>query len=377
MKSQIRLSPVSLASAIALLTTSGFAQTAPAATPAAGPYKVLSTTQFMGTGGIDYVNVDSANRKVYVARGTDMQIYDLDTLKLAATLPIGRAHGAAIDPASNQAFCTTKPITMVDTKALKVIKTITVDGSPDGAFFEPLNEQAYILSHGQPNVTVINGKDGTVAGTIDLGGAPEQGASDGKGKVYIDIEDGNNVAVVDTKAMKVLAHYDLGDKGGQPAGLALDAKNGIIFSYCRTTQSCVIVNAADGKIITSLPTGNGCDSAWFNPATMEAFSSQGDGTLTVIKENSPTDFVVEQTVQTKTGAKTSALDTKTNDVILICTERAPTPATPAASAAATPPAAAAPAASAPTAGSGRRGGGRGGRGGNTGPGNLDLIVVGK
>ena len=167
---------------------------------------------------------------------------------------------------------------------------------------------------------MINAADGSVAGTIDLGGAPEQAASDGQGRVYIDIEDKDNVAVIDANTLKVTAHYDLGGKGGGPAGLALDAKNHILFAACHNPQTMVVLSAGDGKIITSLPIGNGVDGAGFNPNTMEAFSSQRDGTLTIVKENSPDSFEVEQNVQTKPGAKTCTLDTKTNQIYLITAE---------------------------------------------------------
>lgn len=125
--------------------------------------------------------------------------------------------------------------------------------------------------------------------------------------------------------MKVTAHYNLGGKGGTPAGLALDVKNHVLFAFCRRPQTAVVLNADDGKVLATLPIGNGVDAGSFNPATMEAFSSQRDGTLTVIKEKGPTEFEVEQTVQTKPGAKTSTLDTKTNHIFLITAEQAPPP----------------------------------------------------
>jgi DNA-binding beta-propeller fold protein YncE len=161
-------------------------------------------------------------------------------------------------------------------------------------------------------------------GTIDLGGAPEQAASDGKGHLYVDIEDKNNVAVVDTNTMQVTAHYDLGDNK-TPAGLAFDVKNGILFVECRNPAVSVVMNARDGKIITTLPIGTGVDGAGFMPETGEAFSSQGDGTLTVIKETSPTTFEVEQTVKTMPSAKTITIDSKTKRVLLIAAEFGPAP----------------------------------------------------
>ncbi|MEO7145160.1 MAG: hypothetical protein ABI165_16810, partial [Bryobacteraceae bacterium] len=207
---------------------------------------------------------------------------------------------------------------------------IDVEGGPDGILHDPFNDRVYILSHRAPNATVINASDGSVAGTIDLGGAPEQAVTDGKGRIYVDIEDKHNIAVVDAKTLAVTAHYDLEGKGGGCAGLAMDVKHRILFATCRDPQTMVILNAGDGKIITSLPIGSGTDGAVFNPKTMEAFSSQGDGTLTVVKEKSPTSFVVEQNLQTMPSAKTLTLDSKTNHILLIAAEFAPPPTSPAA-----------------------------------------------
>lgn len=305
----------------AMLTSSGFAQA-----PAAGPYKVLKTVKVGGAGGFDYVQADVEGRRLYIARtgpSPRMTVYNLDTLEPVGEVPTTNLHGAAIDPKTNHGFATSKPITMFDTKTLQVIKTIDVQGNPDGHFFDPFSQRAYILSHVPPHVTAIDTKEGTVAGTVDIGGMPEQAASDGKGHLYIDVEDKDNIAVVDTKTLTVTAHYDVAGKGGTCAGLAMDVKNHILFAACRNPTNMVILNADDGKIITTLPIGGLSDGALFNPNTMEAFSSQGDGTLTIVKENSPTSFVVEQTLPTMMGARTSTLDTKTNRIILIAAEFGP------------------------------------------------------
>lgn len=337
------------------------------------PYKILNTAQLMGSGGIDYVFADNDNRRLYVPRGEQVLVFDLDTLKQAGAIPNARARGVAIDPKSNHAFCSSNPVVMWNAKTLETLKTIPVEGGPDSIIFEPATERIYVFSHRAPNATVIDAKDGSVVGTIDLGGAPEQAASDGKGHLYVAIEDKDNIAVVDVNAMKVTAHYALGGQGGGPAGLGFDAKNHILFAFCHEPQNCVILNAEDGKILASLPIGRGSDGGGFNPKTMEAFSSQGDGTLTIIKETSPTDFAVEQTVQTRPRAKTCTLDTKNDHIVLIATEPAPSPS-PGATAPAAPGAvepktgAAAPAASAPQSG----GGGR-----NSGPNVLDILVVGR
>src|SRR5882724_6929479 len=225
----MRTNSASLASLVALsgfiaLAAGPLAQT----TPAAEAYKIVKTTQTMGTGGIDYVYADNDGRRLYVPRGGEVLVFDMDTLKSAGSIPNARARGAAVDPKSHHGFCSSSPVVMWDTKSLETIKTIAVQGRPDGILFEPLTERIYVFSHSQPNATVIDAKDGSVVGTIDLGGAPEQAASDGGGHLYVDIEDKDNVAVVDVKTLKVTAHYDLGSKGGGPAGLGLDVKNHIL-----------------------------------------------------------------------------------------------------------------------------------------------------
>ncbi len=294
---------------------------------AQGPYKVLKTVKVGGEGGSDYVYADSVGRRLYIPRPAGaagrVTVYDLDTLASAGEIPNVSARGVAVDQKSGHAFATSKPVAMWDAKTLAPIKTIDVQGNPDGILADPFNGRVYILSHSAPNMTVIDAQSGTVVGTVDLGGAPEQAASDGKGKIYVDIEDKDNIAVVDAKTLTVTAHYDVSGKGGTCAGLAMDVKNNVLFASCRKPQNMVVLNAADGKILDALPIGAGSDGAVFNPDTMEAFSSQGDGTLTVVKENSPTSFVVEQNVQTPPRARTLTLDRKTGNIIMIFSEFAP------------------------------------------------------
>jgi DNA-binding beta-propeller fold protein YncE len=342
--------------------------------PAAQPYKIVKSTQTMGTGGIDYVYADNDGDRLYVPRGSEVLVFELETLKSAGAIPNARARGVAVDPQSHHGFCSSSPVVMWDSKTLETIKTIEVQGRPDGIVFEPLTERIYVLSHSQPNATVIDSKDGSVVGTIDLGGAPEQAASDGQGHLYVCLEDKDNIAVVDVKALKVTAHYDIAGKGGGPAGLGFDAKNHILFAMCHDPQTCVVLNADDGKILATVPIGRGTDGGGFNPSTMEAFSSQGDGTLTIIKETSPTSFELDQTVQTKSRAKTCTLDTKRNQIIVITTEPAPAAAT-----ATTPATGSQAAATTPPAGGDQPGGGKKGgkKGGGGGPGMLDILVVGR
>jgi DNA-binding beta-propeller fold protein YncE len=311
--------------AIAFLADAGMAQQA----PAAGPYKILKTAKVGGDGGFDYVFADAVGRRLYVPRSgptARITVFDLDTLEPAGEIPMVNGHGAVVDPKTNHGFVTSKPVVMFDSKTLEVIKKIDVQGNPDGIFFDAFNERVYDLSHEAPHATVIDAKDGSIVGTIDLGGAPEQATSDGKGHLYVDIEDKDSIAVVDAKTLTVTAHYSVAGKGGTCAGLAMDAKNRVLFATCRNPKVMVILNADDGNIITTLPIGTGTDGAVFNPNTMEAFSSHADGTLTVVKENGPTSFVVEQNLETMPSAKTLSLDSKTNRIMLIAAMFDPPPA---------------------------------------------------
>jgi DNA-binding beta-propeller fold protein YncE len=305
-----------------------------------GPYKVIKIQLVGGDGGFDYVTADPDGRNLYVARSGPaghIGVFNLDTLAQVGDIPGTSAHGGAVDTATGHGFATSKPVTMFDAKTFAILKKIDVQGNPDGYLNDAYNHRFYVLSHSVPNITVLDDKDGSVLGTIDIGGAPEQAATDGRGKIYVDIEDKAAIAVIDADAMKMTGKYDLSSKGGGCAGLALDAKNNILFAACRDNRNMVILSAVDGHIITDLPIGNGCDGATFNPATMEAFSSQGDGTLTVIKENSPTSFSVEQIVPTPARAKVLTLDTKTNQILTITAEYGPMPAAPAQPAGAGPP----------------------------------------
>jgi DNA-binding beta-propeller fold protein YncE len=303
-----------------------------------GPYKVLKIQLVGGDGGFDYVTADPDGRNLYVARSGPnghIGVFNLDTLAQVGDIPGTSAHGGAVDTATGHGFATSKPVTMFDAKSFAILKKIDVQGNPDGYLNDAYNHHFYVLSHAAPNITVLDDKDGTVLGTIDIGGAPEQAVTDGRGKIYVDIEDKSAIAVIDANTMKMTGKYDVSSKGGGCAGLALDAKNNILFAACRDNKNMIVLSAVDGHILTDLPIGNGSDGATFNPATMEAFSSQGDGTLTVIKEDSPTSFSVEQTVATPARAKVLTLDSKTNQILTITAEYGPVPAAPPAGAAPT------------------------------------------
>jgi hypothetical protein len=349
--------------AIATFAPMGLAQQA-------GPYKVLKTAKVGGEGAWDYIYADAAGRRLYIPRRgnaatpevqTRLTIYNLDTLETVGEIPGIGGNGAAVDPKSGHGFTSSKPVSMFDTKTMTSIKTIDVGAvQPDGIYFDDFNQRVYVFSHPTKDATVIDAKDGAVLGTIDLGGVPEQAVSDGKGMLYVVMQDAQgSVTAVDAKTMKAVAHYPFGDTG-RCNGLAMDVKNRVLFAACGNSGNppanpakpmMVILSAVDGKILTSVPLAGGSDGAVFNPATMEAFSTHGNGTLTVVKENSPTSFEVEQNLDTMNGARTITFDSKTNHILTMSQERGP--------AAPAPP-----------------GGGRGAQGAVV-PGSFTILVVGK
>ena len=339
---------------ILFLTIAIAAVTGSAQQPAnGGPYKVLKAARVGGEGSWDYLYADAGARRLYIPRRggagpaansanpavpaipTRLTIFNLDTLEPIGQIDGVGGNGTAVDPKSGHGFTSSKPVSMFDTKSMKLIKTIDVgDAAPDGIVFDSFNERVYVLSHPTKNATVIDAKDGRVLGTIDLGGAPEEGIADGKGMLYVVMQDmPGSVTAVDVRTMKATAHYSLGGKGGCN-GLALDAKNHVLFAACRSDTppvdppqpKMVILNATDGDILATLPLAGNSDGAIFNPATMEAYSTHGSGTLTIIKESSPTSFEVEQNLQTMEGARTITFDSKTNHIFTMSDERGPLPA---------------------------------------------------
>jgi DNA-binding beta-propeller fold protein YncE len=310
------------------------------------PYKVLKRVKAGGEGSWDYVYADAAARRLYIPRRRSskdatqasvaerLEVFDLDSLE-----PVGRidgvgGHGAVVDPSSGHGFTSSKPISMFDARTLKAIRTIeTGDASPDGILFDPFNQRVYVLSHPTRSAIVVDSRDGTVVGTIDLGGTPEQAVTDGKGTLYVVMQDQpGSITRVDARTMKATAHYALGSHGSCN-GLALDVRNGLLFAACARADNAdaftmLVLRADTGAIVTRLPLAGASDGAAFNSSTMEVFSTGGNGTLTVIKEKDPVTFQVEQNLATMEGARTITLDTKTNRLFTIADERVPSTGTP-------------------------------------------------
>ena len=341
--------PFALALALALVAPAISAQQ-----PAAdGPYRVLKTARVGGEGGSDYIYADVVGRRLYIPRGgsrafpaTDtsaarpavpgrITVFDLETLAPLGEIPGTGGNGVAVDPTSGHGFSSSKPVSMFDTKTLKLIKTIDVGAAqPDGILFDAYNDRVYVFSHPTKDAIVIDARDGTVFGTIDLGGVPEQGVADGKGTLYVVMQDAEgSVTKVDVNTMKATAHYPFGDKGGCN-GLALDARTRTLFAACARSGNppaqppqpmMVVLSADDGQLLASLPLAGSSDGAAFNPETREAFSSHSNGTMTVVKERTSGSFEVTQTLQTMLGARTLTFDSRTNRILTMSVERGPVP----------------------------------------------------
>jgi DNA-binding beta-propeller fold protein YncE len=295
-----------------------------------GPYHILKTVTVGGEGGFDYIVADSEGRRLYIARSgkTNPRLlaFDLDSLKQAGELDGISAHGAVVDPGNHHGFASSKPLTMFDSTKFTTLKSIAVDGNPDGLSLDAAAHRVYVLSHSAPNITAINTTDGSIVGTVNLDAAVEETKSDGKGHLYVALEDKDAVGVVDANTMTVTARYPLAGQGGTPAGLALNPKTRVLFVACRNPAVMVMMNADTGAILTTLPIGMQNDGVLFNPVTNEILAPTGDGHLTVIKQDGPAHFSVEQTLTTLSGARTIALDRKTGHIFLMTADYGPVPA---------------------------------------------------
>jgi DNA-binding beta-propeller fold protein YncE len=304
----------------ALSSTLALAQS-PSATPGdTGLYHVSQTFQIGGDGAWDYLTVDPDHKLLYVPRSTHTMVLDAQTGKTVADIPgQKRNHGVAIAPDAGRGFITDgtdASVTVFDLKTYAVLGKVKTAEDSDGVIYDPASDKvlvvcgdAGVLIPISPNLDLATGKaDAPVA----LGGKPEFLAADGQGKAYINLVDKDQVAVVDTKAMKVLDKWSTAP-GGSPVGMSMDIAQRRLFIGCRKPQKLIIMNADDGKIMGDLPIGTGVDATKFDG---DIFASCGDGTLTVAHETTPGKFEVLQTVQTPRGARTMGVDTTTHTVYL-------------------------------------------------------------
>ncbi len=294
-----------------------------------GDIKPSSDIHLPGTGGWDYLTVDEATGRLFVSHGTVVQVVDTKTNQLIGTIEnTPGVHGIAIAADLNKGFIScgrTDSVVVFDLKTLKTIGGVAVTGkNPDAIIYDKFASRIYVYNGRSANATVIDAKTNTVAGTIAFDGKPEYSVSDGKGKVYVNIEDKSLIVQINATTLAVEQKWSIAP-GEEPSGLALDNETHRLFSVCGN-KMMVVVNALDGKVITTLPIGDGCDGVMFDPATKRAFSSNGDGTITVVQGEQGDKFSVAGTIKTVSGARTITIDKTTHRLYLPSAEYLPAPA---------------------------------------------------
>jgi len=290
------------------------------ASPGPSGYHIVKTIHLPGTEGWDYLTMDSAARILYISRENHIDAVNVDTGMLVGKVTgLEGTNGLLPVPELGRGFATSEDkseVAIVDLKTLQKIGTVKTGKAPDSFAYEPVTKRVFIMNSAGASATAINAAAGTVAGTVPLDGQPEFVVADGKGSVFINITDKNQVVEVDAKALKVVHRWSLAPGEG-PSGISMDRKNRRLFSAC-DNQKMIVMNADTGKVVAVLRTGAGTDASVFDPDTMNAFAPAGGaGTLTIIHEDSPDKFSVQEEIDTQSGARTATLDTKTHNVITV------------------------------------------------------------
>jgi len=291
-------------------------------------YKIVNKIHLEGDGGWDYLTVDDSTQRLFVSHATMVQIIDLKTGKLAGTISgLNGVHGITIANDLNKGFISNgrdSSVTIFNLKSLKTITNIKVTGSnPDAILYDKFSHLVFAFNGRSSNATVIDAKNNKVISTIKLDGKPEFSVSDGNGNVYVNIEDKSMVAVINSKTLKVEKQWPIAP-GEEPSGLAIDNESHRLFMVC-DNKLMVVVDALDGHLITTLPIGERVDGVAFDPVLKRVYSSNGDGTLTVVEEKSKDEFKVIEKIITQKGARTISLSHKTHHIYLPTAEFGETP----------------------------------------------------
>jgi YVTN family beta-propeller protein len=291
-------------------------------------YKVIGQMPIAGDFGWDYVFVDSSNRQAYVAHSTQVDVIDLNSEKAIAKITgMKRVHGIATVDSLNRGFITDggdNVVVIFDLKTNEVLQKVKAGTGPDGIVYDAPTNRVLAFNGRSGDVTAIDAKTGAIAGTVDLGGKPEFPVSDGKSFVYDNIEDKSEIVKLDPKNLKVVARWPL--KGcEEPSGLAIDVNAHRLFSVC-DNKTMAVVDYDSGKVVATVPIGDGPDAASYDPDKKLAFSSNGEGTLTVVKQESADKYSVLSTVTTEKSARTMAIDPKTHKIYLPAAQFGPAPA---------------------------------------------------
>lgn len=296
---------------------------AAATTNAAGAdYKVVKTWKLGGDGGWDYLTVDSDAHRLFIARATRVMVVDTTTGKQIGEIPdTPGVHGIALAPEFGRGFTSNgreDTVSVFDLKSLAVEKKIKVGSGPDAILYDPFSKRVFTFNGkgNEMSVTAVDASKGEVVGKLELGGKPEFAATDERGTVFVNIEDKSEIVAFDPVKLSEKSRWKLVGCE-EPTGLAIDRKNRRLFAGCGGNKKMAIVDADNGKVLATPAIGEGCDATAFDPDWGLAFASAGEGTITVIREESPDKFSIAQTVPTQKAARTMALDPKTHQLFTV------------------------------------------------------------
>jgi YVTN family beta-propeller protein len=293
-------------------------------------YHLLATHQLGGNGGWDYIAIDTVGNRLFIARSDRVMVVDPDKGTVLGEIPgLHGAHGVAFSYATGHGFATSgadSTVIMFDLATLRVLGHTTVDADDDAILYDPASKHIFTMNGDANTASVIDAATGKRIGTIPLGGQPEFGVSDGAGKIYVNLEDKGAIVELDAKAMKVTRSWSIAPCES-PTGLAIDVAHQRLFSVCRN-RIMAISDAAAGKVVTTVHIGSGVDGAKFDPASSDAFASNGEGSLTVVHEADPNEFQPVQTVPTISGARTMEIDPRNHRVYVVGARFGAAPAQP-------------------------------------------------
>jgi DNA-binding beta-propeller fold protein YncE len=310
---------------LAALFVSLFAIFSTAADPG---YNVIKTYKLGGEGGWDYLNLDSSSRRLYISRATHVIVIDADSGKPVGDIPdTPGVHGIALAPELGRGFVSNGregTVTIFDIQTLKLITKVKVGDNPDAILYDSATKRVFTFNGKSQDSTALDAAKGTVLGTIKLEGKPEFAASDGKGEIFVNIEDKSQLDAIDPAKLEVKSRWPLAPCE-EPSGLSIDREHRRLFAGC-DNKMMAVVDADSGKVLATPAIGDGVDATAFDPGTGLAFASCGEGVLTVVREDSPNKFSVAENVKTQEGARTLALDEKTHQVFVVTAKFGPTPA---------------------------------------------------
>jgi DNA-binding beta-propeller fold protein YncE len=300
---------------------------APQSTGSSG-YHLVKKVKLGGSGGWDYLEVDPATHRLFISRGTHVIVVDPEQGKIIGDIPDTKGvHGIAPADEFNKGYTTnggTSDSTMFDLASLKILGNTKTDKDSDAVIYDPFSKRVFTFNGDANTASAIDAASGKLVSTFPLGGGPEFGATDGKGEIFVNLEDKSALVKFDAKTLKIENTWPLAPCES-PSGLAIDAAHEILIVGCHN-KLMAFVDGNTGKILGTVPIGQGVDANRFDPVTGYAFASCGDGSLTIAHEDSPTKFSVVEMIQTQRGARTMALDYATHAVYLVTAEFGPAPA---------------------------------------------------